>query len=168
MWRTFYLSYIEFIELMWHNKSIKVSSVQFYYTLLVYNVVFSLFKVKSFSINTYFSLFYPFPSLIIIHFSLSMRIFLSIFFIISEELSNICQSLFSFHDSVCILFVCLFCSLYYTYKWIQVVFFFLCLISISITHPTPIDATRKVISFFLVRSIELCKFLHALFFQKEF
>ena len=116
MWRTFYLSYIEFIELMWHNKSIKVSSVQFYYTLLVYNVVFSLFKVKSFSINTYFSLFYPFPSLIIIHFSLSMRIFLSIFFIISEELSNICQSLFSFHDSVCILFVCLFCSLYYTYK----------------------------------------------------
>ena len=111
-----YLLHIEFIEFIQHNKSIKVSSVQFYYTLLVYNVVFSLFKVKSFSINTYFSLFYPFPSLIIIHFSLSMRIFLSIFFIISEELSNICQSLFSFHDSVCILFVCLFCSLYYTYK----------------------------------------------------
>ena len=87
-WRSFYFLCIECIELMWCNKPLKVSSVQFYYTWLVYIIVFSLFKIKSFSINIYFSLFYTFPSLIVIHFSLSMRIFLSIFFIISEELSN--------------------------------------------------------------------------------
>ena len=114
-WRSFYFLCIECIELMWCNKPLKVSSVQFYYTWLVYIIVFSLFKIKSFSINIYFSLFYPFPSLIIIHFSLSMRIFLSIFSLFLKSFqTHLCwhlfslyfsQSLFSLHDSVCILFV---------------------------------------------------------------
>ena len=128
-WRSFYFLCIEFIELMWYNKSLKVSSLQFYYTLWVYIIVFSLPQIKSFSINIYFSLFYPFPSLIIIHFSLSMRIFLSIFSLFLKSFqTHLCWHLYLVSM---ILFVsCLFYVLRYTYKWIQVVFFFLCLISI--------------------------------------
>ena len=78
MWKSFYFLCIEFIELMWYNKSLKVSSLQFYYTLWVYIIVFSLSKVKSFYQYLFFPIL-PFPSLIIVHFSLSMRIFLSFF-----------------------------------------------------------------------------------------
>ena len=42
-----YLLCIEFIGMVLQNKSINVSSVQFYQTLLVYIIVFSLSKVKS-------------------------------------------------------------------------------------------------------------------------
>ena len=124
-----YLFSIEFGGVILHIKSINVSSVQFYQTLLVYSIVFSLSKVNSFSINNYsFHIlphFLAWPSYICL---CLWGFHLSIFFIVYEGLSDpsLLTSVSLYLLSMMLLyFVCLFCSLYYTYKWIHVVFFFL-------------------------------------------
>ena len=74
-----------------------------------------------------------FPALITI-FTIFLTLFMSFFHLILLSVynplskpisSDICQSVFSIYDSICILFVCLFCSLGYKYNWIHMAFLFL-------------------------------------------
>ena len=124
---------IEFIRVTLVNEMMLFSGVQFYNTS---SVVFSTPSQVSFHhhLSPLYTLFYfshtPFPLIITIQLSVSMRVFFlcwipSPLSLLNPLPPNSCQFVLCIYESVSILFVSLFCSLYSTYKWSHMVLVFL-------------------------------------------